>query len=59
MTPIIPESTKKKRIENMSLRILLRRGSTTEALNMGLFTEVIKANNLWIKRDGIIGGGRG
>ena len=45
--------------ENMSLWISLRRGSTTEVLNRGLYTLVIKANNRCRKRGGDRSGGEG
>ena len=45
--------------ENMSFRIYLRRGSTTELLNRGLDTSVIEYNNLCRNREIGRGGGEG
>ena len=45
--------------EDMSLRISLMRGSTTEVLNRGLDTSVIDSNNIWRNRERGIGGGEG
>ena len=45
--------------EYMSLRISLRRGSTTEVMNRGLDTQVIEAKNRCIKGDRGRGGVRG
>ena len=38
------------------LRRLLRRGSTTEVFNRGLYREVVEANNQWIKKERGMGG---
>ena len=45
--------------KDMSLWRSLRRGSITEVLNRGLDTLVIKANNIWKKRELGRGGGEG
>ena len=45
--------------EDTSLRISLRRGSTTEVMNSGLDTLAIETNNRWINREGGRGGGEG
>ena len=44
--------------KNISFRISLRRGSTTEVLNRVLDTSVIKSNNIWRKMEGGRGGGK-
>ena len=44
---LIPEGVEVA--EDMSLRRLSKRGSTTEVLNRGLDILVIEANNLWSK----------
>ena len=42
--------------KDMSFRIFLKRGSTTEVLNRGLEIPVIEANNICRKREIGIGG---